>query len=514
MEITPRMKDLLARLELDELAVEGSHEAIESMLAEPGFGDDVRDLESVPFVTIDNPGSRDLDQALHVTEDTDGWTVTYALADASYYIRPGTPLFDRSVARGTTFYFPSFAIPMLPPALSEGLISLNPDVIRRALVFAIRVNAKGDTIDTEVFRARIRSRAKLTYEGVQRYFDGAHRTRVAGSGFEDSLIAFSRVGERLRAKARERGMIEFDRTEAEVSHDIATDRFSLEGRKRNDVERWNEQISLLCNTEGARLLRHLNALHEDLQAVYRVHLPPMERRLSELREILDGVVARHQLSDAWLWDGDEPLAHYLDRLPDEPTSVRKAIDRQVRYTNRASEFSDRVGPHYALAVGQYARFSSPMREVVGIFTHKELIEVLGMDALESDRPSDDETLRQRVIDAANRAKQTQKQIDKEVLLMALHDQFEDELAEPVPRTGTIVGVRPTRLYISLNDLPVDIKIYLEDVEKRFGSGYRMRGSALATDSAGQPSFGIGDVVRLEVERYDEASRRWHFRVDR
>ena len=73
-------------------------------LDNPGLDDPaLTDWSSLPFVTIDNPDSRDLDQALLIEQTSSGYRVRYALADAAYYIRPESALFQEALRRGTTF---------------------------------------------------------------------------------------------------------------------------------------------------------------------------------------------------------------------------------------------------------------------------------------------------------------------------------------------------------------------------------------------------------------------------
>lgn len=504
-DVPPRLQPLLDRLKL------ASAEDV-TVPSDPATSDGTLvDLTELAFVTIDNEDSRDLDQALFVERKSDGWRVRYAIADASYFVRPGTPLFDHALTRGASYYFPGFALPMLPRELSEGIVSLNPDVERRAIVFDTNLDTAGEVRTTRVVRARIRSQAKLSYDGVQAWFDGG------GTGeepWDDSLRAMREVGEVRAERARQRGVIEYDRVEALITYNAATDRFGVRPRLRNDVERWNEQLSLLCNTEGARLMVEADAKLDDLQSVYRVHLPPLKSRLAELRDQLDRLCVRHDLPDAWRWDGQVRLADYLAGLPEEPARVRRAIELQVRYTNRASEYSDRVGPHFALAVEQYARFSAPMREIVGIFTHKEALEAFGL----SDGGSDeDHELRTRVIEAANESKVTQKRIDKEVLLVTIADFLAADLEAPIEarawRSGTVIGLRPTRVYVLLDDVPLELKVYADDLEATFGCTYALKGHELC-GKPNTPTFGLGDHVTLRVARYDADRRRYVFDFER
>lgn len=485
----------------------------------PGFDDGVDDLEHLPFVTIDNEDSRDLDQALFVEREGDGFRVWYAIADASYYVRPGSSLHARAMERGTTYYVPRHVVRMLPAALSEGIVSLNPNVPRRALLFVTRLDSAGHVVDTEVRRARIRSRAKLSYAGVDRALKGtpglpAHE-QIAGTEYEASLRTFQTVGELRVAEARERDVVEYQRREARVAIDPNDpDRFVVTTRARLDTERWNEQISLLCNIEGARLLDALGRLDPELQSVFRVHLPPVARRLESMARMVDAIVDAHGLPDTWRWEGrgNESLANYLERLPRDPQTdrIRAAIDRQVRLTNRASEFSADPGPHHALGVDAYARFSSPMREIVGVFSHKELLE--GLKLTEPAPWADDEALRAQVIERANTSRALQKRLDKELALLAIQQLLTADLDAPLDarpqRRGTIVGIERGRVYVALDAFALDLKLYAEDLSSRHGCTYTAGTAELTPDAPGAPRLRVGDAVDTRTLAWDDDRRRF------
>jgi exoribonuclease R len=127
------------------------------------------DRTDVPFVTIDPATSLDLDQAMHLERRSGGgFRVRYAIADVASFVRPGGPLEAETWVRGQTIYLPDGRIPLHPPVLSEGAVSLFPDVDRAAVVWTIDLDADGGIAAVTLERARVRSRAKLDYEGVQR----------------------------------------------------------------------------------------------------------------------------------------------------------------------------------------------------------------------------------------------------------------------------------------------------------------------------------------------------------
>jgi ribonuclease R len=161
------LRDLLAR---EHLTPEHPPEVeAEAAACAPDTDDPALiDLSGLPFVTIDEVESRDLDQAVLVRADGEGHVVHYAIADASHFVRPGTALFAEALRRGTSFYLPGLVTPMLPRRLSEDVISLGPAALRRALVFTIRLDERGRRVAAKVERARVRSRAKLAFATSRR----------------------------------------------------------------------------------------------------------------------------------------------------------------------------------------------------------------------------------------------------------------------------------------------------------------------------------------------------------
>lgn len=551
----PLEHDAAAEREAAELA---TPEAVRAALEDPLLVD----LSALPFVTIDNVDSRDLDQALHIAREDGDYRVRYALADAARYVRPGSALFAAALARGTSYYTPLVVAPMLPRLLSEDLVSLNPEVERRALVFDMRLDARARVLGTTVTRARIRSRAKLDYRGVQAFLDG--RTHpddavAAEASWAASLRLLRELGRLLVVRGRERGVVRFDRSEVRVEVTGSPPRFVARERERLEVEEWNAQISLLCNTEGATLLAGLDDAGRDdgrltgdggtgsgdgLQPIYRVHDAPLDARLRELRRRLDDWTTLAGLGDRWRWAKGQSLADYVDALPDTPREAGRvrAVQRQILVRQRASEYRAEPGRHHALALDGYARFSSPMREVVGIFTHKELLEALAgcprgeeipteespveqsrgewrsaeqspIEGIASGGASGDTVLRDAVIASANAARRRQKALDKRIAFAVIADLLDADLAhEPVPsHAGTVLGVREggaAHLYVGIDALSLDLKVYGEDLARRHGTPYAFEPLCAVPADGAKPAFLLGDAVSLRAAGYDETRGRF------
>lgn len=480
---------IAGRFGLDPLHPPATEAEAAAEVAAPGFDDPaLTDLEHLPFCTIDNADSRDLDQALCIVAEGDGHVVWYALADASYYVRPGTALFDESVRRGASYYLPGLVIPMLPRTLSEDLVSLNADVIRRALVFRAELDQRGAVVATTFLRGRIRSRAKLTYEGVQRHYGDRH---LDGHDFTASLDALAVVGRRRIALAEARHVVTYPRIEVAITlSDPQGHRFVAFEDQRLDVDRYNEQVSLLVNSEGARFLAEMGVA----RPIFRVHPEPERPDFDTFAQRVASLVAHHGLDASWRWSPKrESLADYLARLP--ASTVALAIQRQALLLNQRSSFAAEPGLHYGVGAALYARFSSPMREVVGIFTHKEALEAL---AGTPDDPAD-EALQQAVIRAANTAKDRQRDLTKAANQLVI-DGF---LHVGLELEGTVLGVGRDRLYLQLDEPPLELKLYAVDLGKDFRLG-----SDGVSASAGGHRFVLGDRLRVRVAAHDPKRDRW------
>jgi VacB/RNase II family 3'-5' exoribonuclease len=226
-----------------EFSAEAQTEAELAARARPIAGEDRTDL---PLVTIDPPGSMDLDQAIHIGATNDGgFVVSYAIADVASFVRPAGPLDAETQKRGETLYFPDARIPLHPPVLSEGAASLLPDEVRPAVLWQISLDQRGEVRGVDVRRAQVRSRQRLDYAGVQRALDDGTASV--------ELRRLEAVGRLRLALARERHAINLDLPDQEVIDD-GDGGWSLRFRQELPAERYNAQMSLLTGMCAAQLM--------------------------------------------------------------------------------------------------------------------------------------------------------------------------------------------------------------------------------------------------------------------
>jgi exoribonuclease R len=257
-----------------------------------------RDETSVPFLTIDPPGSKDLDQAMYLERSGKGYRVRYAIADVPAFVRPGGAIDVEAFKRGQTIYAPDHRTPLHPAQLSEDAASLLPGQVRPAFVWDIRLDTDGDDTSVDVYRARVSSRNRFDYAEVQ--------AAVESGTADERLSLLKEVGERRIAIERFRGGASLSMPEQMVSVD-RDGHYVLSFRPTVAAEDWNAQISLLTGMAAAEMMLHaevgiLRTMPEpDHNAIHRFRRQaralgvtwPSETLYGELLRSLDRTNPKH-----------------------------------------------------------------------------------------------------------------------------------------------------------------------------------------------------------------------------
>jgi exoribonuclease R len=302
------------------------------------------DVTDLPFLTIDPPGSTDLDQAMHLERRGAGFRVRYAIADVAAFVRPGGPVDAEAHRRVETLYSPDTRTPLHPPVLSEGAASLLPDQVRPAVLWTLDLDADGKQAGVDVRRAMVRSRDRLDYAGVQDLVDSGKA--------DERLQLLAEVGKLRMALEVERGGVSLPIPEQEVVEDGET--FALEYRVVRPVESWNEQISLMTGMAAATLM---------LQGEVGV--------LRTLPNAPDGALERLRRAARALgveWPADMPYAevvHGLDAANPRHAALLEEATSMLRGAGYTA-FDGAVPEHatHAAVAAEYAHATAPLRRLV------------------------------------------------------------------------------------------------------------------------------------------------------
>ncbi|MFD0276060.1 RNB domain-containing ribonuclease [Kitasatospora sp. NPDC127111] len=203
------------------------------------------DATELPLFTVDPPGSRDLDQAMHLTHRPGGgYRVHYAIADVAAFVRPGGLIDAEARRRVQTLYFPDHRVPLHPARLSEDAASLLPGETRPALLWQLDLDADGAVVLADLRRALVRSHRRLDHAGVQRALDAG--------GADEQLALLATVGRLREEQERARGGISLPVPEQEIEETLHG--YVLGYRAPTPVDGWNAQISLLTGMAAAELM--------------------------------------------------------------------------------------------------------------------------------------------------------------------------------------------------------------------------------------------------------------------
>lgn len=214
------------------------------------------DLRDLDFVTVDPPGSTDLDQAMALRRrpgSDGGYQVDYAIADVPAFVAPSSPIDRTARSRGQTLYAPDRRIPLHPPVLSENAASLLPGQDRPAFVWRFELAASGEVVGLDLVRALVRSRARLDYAQVQQAAD-AHPTPVAEDAelLVRQTVLLREIGLARMGLERARGGASLPLPEQQV--DAVDGHYRLVLRPALASEDWNAQLSLMTGMAAATIM--------------------------------------------------------------------------------------------------------------------------------------------------------------------------------------------------------------------------------------------------------------------
>jgi exoribonuclease R len=306
------------------------------------------DLTDVEFVTIDPASSTDLDQALFIERSGNGYKVFYAIADVPSFVAPGGPLDAETRRRGQTFYAPDGRIPLHPEVISEQAGSLLAGQLCSAFVWEFDLDAEARVDSVLVRRARIRSRAKLNYKGVQAELDSGTAAPV--------LQLLKEVGLKRVELERLRGGASLNMPEQEIEQ-LPDGGYRIVAAPPLPVEDWNAQISLMTGMAAAELML------EGKVGILRTMPSPDERSLLHFKR------QTHALGRPW--DGEASYGEYLRSL--DPTDPRQlAILHSAGMLFRGAGYTpfDGTVPEDGIqsAIGAaYAHTTAPLRRLIDRF---------------------------------------------------------------------------------------------------------------------------------------------------
>jgi ribonuclease R len=326
------------------------------------------ELFDLPVFTIDGADAKDFDDAVSL-EELDGgrWRLGVHIADVAHYVKPGQALDKEAVRRGTSVYLPGTVIPMLPPALSDHLCSLRPDVPRLTVTAWLEMDMDGgDVHGVKLEETVIRSRRRFTYEEVQELLEGKSVPRVDGPT-KEAVLNMGRLFKALHRMRLRRGALDLDAPEFKVVLGPEGEPVAIEKRARVDSHRLIEEFMLAANEAVARTLHKARAPFP-----WRIHEDPDPAKLAELQEELGklGIKAATSLV-AHPVKGLQSLLQSAKGHPFEETA-----SIQLVRSLKLARYDANPGGHFGLASKEYCHFTSPIRRYPDLLVHRAVKSLL------------------------------------------------------------------------------------------------------------------------------------------
>jgi len=320
------------------------------------------DLRDLPIVAIDPSDARDHDDAIWAEPDgKGGFRAVVAIADVSFYVRPGGMLDREARKRGNSVYFPDRVVPMLPEVLSADVCSLRAGADRAAMACNLEIAADGRVTSWRFTRALVRISEVIAYEEAQRRIDA----NAAG----ENLVHLWGAWRCLEQARKDRDPLELELPERRVLLDDAGKIREIALRERLDAHRVVEDFMIAANVAAAKALEGKVA-----PVVYRIHEPPSREKLVALKDYLatfDRKLALGQVITPGLFN------RMLKDVADE--SEKALIMEAVLRSQTQAYYGPRNAGHFGLSLGSYAHFTSPIRRYADLLVHRALVDAYGLE---------------------------------------------------------------------------------------------------------------------------------------
>lgn len=328
------------------------------------------DLRHLPIVAIDPSDARDHDDAVWATPDEDeanpgGFRAIVAIADVSYYVRPGSALDKEARKRGNSVYFPDLVVPMLPHQLSSDMCSLRAGQDRAAMACHLVINAAGKVTSWRFSRAIIRVAAVLAYEDAQAAIDGKADHPMLDIALRPLWACWA-----LLHRAREkREPLALDLPERRVVLDEWGKIVSVAVRERLDAHMLIEDYMIAANVAAAKALEQKKA-----PVMYRVHEPPSRDKLVALKDYLATFDIEFALGQVIRPATFNQLIKRVGEAEEKPLIMEQILRSQTQ-----AYYSPVNMGHFGLALGSYGHFTSPIRRYADLLVHRALVGAYGLE---------------------------------------------------------------------------------------------------------------------------------------
>ncbi|MBI4810234.1 MAG: ribonuclease R [Ignavibacteriales bacterium] len=452
------------------------------------------DLRKLLCFTIDPEDAKDFDDAVSLEDVTNGnLRLGVHIADVSHFVQEGTTLDREALKRGTSVYLADEVIPMLPEKLSNNVCSLRPKEDRLTYSVFMIISPNGILKDYEIIKSVIHSKARFTYEEVQKIIE-------SGKGnFASTIITMHKLSQILLKKRMKEGGIDFESVETKFRFDSEGKPTEIVKKERLDSHRLIEEFMLMANQTVARHIGLRKKEDHIRPFVYRVHEPPPPDKLQDFVSFVNHLGYSLNISGGVTTKALQKLLSEVKGKEEENVINEVAIRTMAK-----AIYSEKNTGHFGLGFKYYTHFTSPIRRYPDLVVHRSLYEYSNKmphrrrEQLQKMLPEvcKQASETERVAMEAERA--SVKVMQVEYMKRHLGDQFH----------AIISGVTNFGLFVEITDLLVEGLIHVRDMEDDYyvfdDKHYMLTGKRT------KKRYRLGDKVHIQVIRVDPEEREIDF----
>nr|PZN09911.1 MAG: ribonuclease R [Caldicoprobacter oshimai] len=456
-----------------------------------------KDFRHLRTFTIDGADARDFDDAVSLEiMDNGHFLLGVHIADVSHYVKEGSPIDKEALLRGTSVYLVDRVIPMLPPELSNGICSLNPNEDRLAISVMMEIDEEGKVVDYQIYESVIRSKMRMIYEEVNRVLeDNDQELLPKYAEFLEDLRNMQRLSEILHRRRMRRGSIDFDLNEAKITLDEEGKVVDVRLYTRGVSERMIEEFMLICNETIAQ-----HVFWRNIPFIYRIHEDPDIEKMLEFNEFI------HNFGYHLKGIGGQIHPKTLQQLLEKIRGTREeAIINTVmlRSLQKARYSPDNTG-HFGLAAEHYCHFTSPIRRYPDLVDHRIIKDMLH-NRLDSARIAKLESILPEIAEHCSEREIVADEVEREVDDLKKAEFMLDKIG--MEFDGIISGVTSYGIYVELGNT-VEGLVHISTMDDDYYV-YDEKHYCLIGQRTNK-IYRLGDAVRVRVVGVDMASRNIDF----
>ena len=457
------------------------------------------DLRDVMMVTIDGEDAKDLDDAVSLTMDENGYHLGVHIADVSNYVQENSALDKEALKRGTSVYLVDRVIPMLPHTLSNGICSLNEKEDRLAQSCLMDINEKGEVVDYRIAETVINVNRRMSYSVVAKILETHDEACCAE--YKELVGMFEQMAELagiLRERRKKRGSIDFDFQESKIILDANGKPTDIKPYERNVATRLIEDFMLIANETVAAHFYWLEA-----PFVYRTHEAPDPEKIKKLALFISNFGYRLKTS------AEEVHPKELQKLlaSIEGTDEEGLISRLTLRSMKQARYSPDCTGHFGLACQYYCHFTSPIRRYPDLQIHRIIKDYL-RGRLTEDKMEHYRSILDNVCKKSSELERRADEAERETEKCKKAQYMADRIGEHF--TGVISGVTAWGIYVELpntveglihiSKIPGDYYIFDENQYEIYGEKTNR-------------TFKLGQTVQVTVHDVDYVSNTIDFMLD-